>query len=60
MGLYADSPTIVSVVASNVGDKERIESQLKSMARAMYAHPPPWGACVAAGILGDSVVHKAW
>jgi aspartate/tyrosine/aromatic aminotransferase len=60
MGLYSDSPTIVSVVASTVNDKERIQSQLKSMARAMHAHPPPWGAYVAATVLGDSVVHNAW
>src|SRR4051812_30347085 len=60
MGLYSDSPTIVSVLASTVNDRERIQSQLKSMARAMHAHPPPWGAYVAATVLGDPIVHNAW
>jgi aspartate/tyrosine/aromatic aminotransferase len=60
MGLYSDSPSIVSIVANAHADKDRIESQLKHMARAMHSHPPPWGAHVAATILGTESVYNNW
>jgi aspartate aminotransferase len=60
MGLYADSPSILSVVTSSPTDKSRIESQLKSISRSMQTHPPPWGANIAATILGTQVAYDNW
>ncbi|KAG7528669.1 hypothetical protein FFLO_06000 [Filobasidium floriforme] len=60
MGLYSDSPTIVSVVTNVSADKPRIESQLRAISRTMHAHPPPWGAHVVANILGNETVYANW
>ncbi|WWD20159.1 hypothetical protein CI109_104635 [Kwoniella shandongensis] len=60
MGLYADSPAIVSIVTSNAEDKERVDSQLRSVARGMWFHPSPWGAYVAHQILSDQKLYPAW
>jgi aspartate aminotransferase len=60
MGLYSDSPTIISVVANASADKPRIESQLRAISRTMHAHPPSWGAHVAANILGNETALTNW
>ncbi|KAK8849534.1 hypothetical protein IAR55_004868 [Kwoniella newhampshirensis] len=60
MGMYADSPAIVSIVTSGAEDKERVDSQLRAVARGMWFHPSPWGAHVAHQILSDSKLYPAW
>ncbi|KAK4687119.1 hypothetical protein P7C73_g3003, partial [Tremellales sp. Uapishka_1] len=60
MGLYADSPAIVSVVTQNTEDRDRIDSQLRAIARSMYYHPSPWGAYVAYALLSDQKLYPAW
>ncbi|WWD04308.1 hypothetical protein V865_002377 [Kwoniella europaea PYCC6329] len=60
MGLYADSPSIVSIVTQNAEDRDRVDSQLRSVARGMWFHPSPWGAQVAHQILSDAKLYPAW
>ncbi|WRT69523.1 uncharacterized protein IL334_006510 [Kwoniella shivajii] len=60
MGLYADSPAIISIVTQNAEDKDRVDSQLRSVARGMWFHPSPWGAQVAHQILSDAKLYPAW
>ncbi|WWC73523.1 uncharacterized protein I206_107495 [Kwoniella pini CBS 10737] len=60
MGIYADSPAIVSIVTQNVEDRDRVDSQLRSVARGMWFHPSPWGAQVAHQILSDTKLYPAW
>ncbi|KAK1923721.1 pyridoxal phosphate-dependent transferase [Papiliotrema laurentii] len=60
MGLYADSPSIVSIVTQSEESKERVDGQLRGVARGLYLHPSPWGAFVARAILSDSKLHPAW
>nr|XP_019043365.1 hypothetical protein I302_07940 [Kwoniella bestiolae CBS 10118]OCF22295.1 hypothetical protein I302_07940 [Kwoniella bestiolae CBS 10118] len=60
MGLYADSPAIVSIVTQNAEDRDRVDSQLRSVARGMWFHPSPWGAQVAHQILSDGKLYPAW
>ncbi|KAJ9114114.1 hypothetical protein QFC20_001630 [Naganishia adeliensis] len=60
MGLYIDSPSIVSVVTNSHEEKLRIESQLRHVARALHSHPGPLGAHIAAGILNDSQMYRSW
>jgi aspartate aminotransferase len=60
MGLYADSPAILSVAAQNTDGRDRISSQLRHVARAMYLHPPLWGAQLAHMVLSDPKLYPAW
>ncbi|OCF46048.1 hypothetical protein I317_00136 [Kwoniella heveanensis CBS 569] len=60
MGLYADSPSIVSIVTQNAEDRDRVDSQLRAIARGMWFHPSPWGAQVAHQILSDTKLFPAW
>ncbi|WVQ96110.1 hypothetical protein IAU59_003212 [Kwoniella sp. CBS 9459] len=60
MGLYADSPSIVSIVTQNAEDRDRVDSQLRAVARGMWFHPSPWGALVAHQILSDTKLFPAW
>ncbi|KAK6908754.1 hypothetical protein L486_01602 [Kwoniella mangroviensis CBS 10435] len=60
MGLYGDSPSIVSIVTQNAEDRDRVDSQLRSVARGMWFHPSPWGAQVAHQILSDAKLYPAW
>ncbi|KIR60109.1 hypothetical protein I314_03962 [Cryptococcus bacillisporus CA1873] len=60
MGLYADSPSIVSIVTRNSEDKDRVESQLRVIGRGMWTHPSPWGAHIAHQILTDGKLHPSW
>ncbi|KLT39975.1 PLP-dependent transferase [Cutaneotrichosporon oleaginosum] len=60
MGLYADSPAIMSVATQNTNDRDRVDSQLRNIARALYYHPPAWGARLAHIVLSDVRVNKVW
>jgi aspartate aminotransferase len=60
MGIYADSPSIVSLVTQSEQVKARVESQLRTIARTLHSHPSPWGAFVATAILSDAKLHPAW
>ncbi|TXT13344.1 hypothetical protein VHUM_00711 [Vanrija humicola] len=60
MGLYTDSPAIVSVPTLSIEDRDRIDSQLRNIARSMYARPSAWGALLANAVLSDTKLYAAW
>lgn len=60
MGLYADSPSILSIATQNTIDRDRINSQLRALARSMYLHPPLWGAQLAHMVLSDPKLYPSW
>lgn len=60
MGLYADSPAIVSIPTLSIEDRDRIDSQLRNIARSMYARPSTWGALLANAVLSDTKLYAAW
>lgn len=60
MGIYTDSPSIVSVVVRNQDEKDKINSQLRAIAKEMYLHPSPWGAHVVHSILSSPKLYAAW
>jgi len=60
MGIYTDSPSIVSVVVKNMDEKAKVNSQLRVIAREMYLHPSPWGAHVVHAILSNPKLYTAW
>lgn len=60
MGLYAENPTILSVVAHTADMRTRIESQLLLISRTLHAQPQPWGAKLAATILADPTIYRNW
>ena len=60
MGLYADSPAIVSVITQGADAKIRVDSQLRAIAESMYVHPSPWGAHIAHAIFSDAKLFPAW
>jgi aspartate/tyrosine/aromatic aminotransferase len=47
-------------VGSDAEEAERISSQLKIIARAMYSNPPIHGARIVAAILDDPALTKQW
>ncbi|KAI9633044.1 aspartate aminotransferase-P2, mitochondrial precursor [Dioszegia hungarica] len=60
MGIYADSPSIISVATQSTETKDRVDSQLRAAARAYHSHPAPWGAHIVWSILSDSKLYPAW
>jgi len=60
MGLYGERIGALNVVCSNPDAKKAVMSQLKIVARAMYSNPPKHGAAIAATILSDPQLCKAW
>lgn len=60
MGLYAENPSILSIICHDLEDKTRIESQLVAISRTIHAQPQPWAAKIAATILADPAVYRTW
>lgn len=60
MGLYSDSPATVSVYTRSSDTRDRVDSQLRHVARGMYLHPSPWGAHIVYTILSDGKLYPAW
>lgn len=60
MGIYTDSPSIVSIAVRSTDEKARVNSQLRAAAREMYLHPSPWGAHVVHAILSNQKLYNAW
>jgi hypothetical protein len=42
MGIYSDSPAIVSIPLQSAEAKVRVDSQLRAIARGFHLHPSPW------------------
>jgi aspartate aminotransferase len=60
MGIYSDSPAIVSIPLQSAEAKVRVDSQLRAIARGFHLHPSPWGAHVVHQILSDAKLYPAW
>lgn len=60
LGLYSDSPAVVSVLTDSPADRRRVDSQLQSIARTFHVHASPWGAQVASSLLSDGRYVSAW
>ncbi|GFZ50063.1 hypothetical protein JCM24511_07816 [Saitozyma sp. JCM 24511] len=60
MGIYSDSPAIVSIPLQSAEAKVRVDSQLRAIARGFHLHPSPWGAHVVHSILSDAKLYPAW
>lgn len=60
MGLYGERAGTLSLICDSAEEKERCESQLKILIRAMYSNPPIHGARIAAEILSDDALRAKW
>lgn len=59
-GLYGQRVGAVSVITDSPAEKEKVESQLKVLARAMYSSPPIAGSRIVSTILGDQGLKAQW
>jgi aspartate aminotransferase len=59
-GLYGQRVGLFSIVCEDNDEKERVESQLKIIARAMYSNPPVHGARIVSTILADAELQAQW
>lgn len=60
MGLYGERAGALSLICDSAEEKERCESQLKILIRAMYSNPPIHGARIVAEILSDDALRAKW
>ena len=60
LGLYADSPAVVSVSCESEEDKGKVDLQLRAIADGMHCRPTPWGAHYAHVILSDAKLQARW
>lgn len=58
--LYCQRVGAILIVNENAATKERVESQLKRVSRALYSNPPAHGARIAAAILRDPKLREPW
>jgi len=59
-GLYGERIGCFSIVGSSKEEADKILSQLKIVARAMYSNPPIYGARIVSTVLGDPKLYKMW
>jgi len=59
-GLYGERAGLLSVVTTGAEETERINSQLKTIVRAMYSNPPIHGARIVAEVLSDPQLKAQW
>lgn len=50
----------LSIVCESEEEKQRVESQLKILVRAMISNPPIHGARIVAEVLGNEKLNKQW
>jgi aspartate aminotransferase len=60
MGLYGQRVGTVSIMCADKDEANRVESQLKVIARAMYSNPPMSGSMLASTILNDPALKAQW
>ena len=60
MGLYGERVGAFSLLCASAEEKQRVDSQLKIIVRAMYSNPPVHGARIAAEILSDTNLNSEW
>ncbi len=59
-GLYGHRIGTFSIVCENADEAERVQSQLKILARPMYSNPPIQGANIVNTILDDPALKQQW
>ena len=59
-GLYGERVGAVSVVCDDAAEAERVLSQLKIIARAIYSNPPIHGARIVEIVLSDGALSAQW
>ena len=59
-GLYGERIGALSIVGENKDEADRLASQLKIVARAMYSNPPIYGARIVSTILSDPTLNSQW
>lgn len=60
MGLYGQRVGVVSVDCNDKDESDRVMSQLKMIARAMYSNPSTHGGKIAELLLTDPALRKEW
>lgn len=60
MGFVTDSPAVVSIPATSVEAKAKVEAQLLAVAKSLQICPSPYGAKIAHEILSDPKLYPAW
>jgi aspartate aminotransferase len=60
MGLYGQRIGCFSIMCEDAEEAQRVESQMKLLARPMYSNPPLHGAAIVATILGDPALKRQW
>eukprot|EP00271_Cylindrocystis_brebissonii_P009766 TRINITY_DN24_c0_g1_i2.p1 TRINITY_DN24_c0_g1~~TRINITY_DN24_c0_g1_i2.p1 ORF type:complete len:414 (-),score=103.87 TRINITY_DN24_c0_g1_i2:1053-2294(-) len=60
LGLYSERVGAINAVMANAEVANRVKSQLKRLARAMYSNPPVHGARIVASVVGDPALFKEW
>mmetsp|Transcript_39527 Transcript_39527/g.35313 ORF Transcript_39527/g.35313 Transcript_39527/m.35313 type:complete len:242 (+) Transcript_39527:232-957(+) len=59
-GLYGQRVGTLSIACDNAGEKDKVNSQLKLLVRAMYSNPPLGGAKVVETVLNDAKLKEMW
>ena len=59
-GLYGERVGALSIVCSDMKQKEAVESQLKIIVRPMYSNPPIHGARIVSTILNTPELNQEW
>lgn len=60
LGLYAERIGALNVVLNDKAVAERVMSQLKRIARALYSNPPVHGARIVAEVVGNADMFDQW
>uniref|UniRef100_A0A061SBP2 Aspartate aminotransferase n=1 Tax=Tetraselmis sp. GSL018 TaxID=582737 RepID=A0A061SBP2_9CHLO len=60
MGLYGERVGALSFVTATKDAARRVESQLKSIIRALYSSPPRHGAAIAEKVLSNADLFEEW
>ena len=59
-GLYGERIGCFSTVCQDTAEKDRVLSQVKILARAMYSNPPIYGAKVVSTVLNTPALNQQW
>lgn len=60
LGLYGERVGALVAVLNSKEVADRVLSQFKRIARALYSNPPTYGARIAAEVIGDPAMFEEW
>lgn len=60
LGLYGQRTGTVQIIAKSKEERDRMNSQLKIIARTLWSNPPKYGARIAEIVLSDPSLRKMW